>query len=205
MTLAGRFLPLALLAICAAGMAGFIERYRRNYTRSPVRLFRSGRTVQSMREAGAMVVGVFLVWQGLAQAFGLYVPLRTRLFDAPAELGVLVFLSGMSLIACAVINMGASWQMGFDQNLPPQRLIQTGVFRFSRNPIYLGMVVALLGWMLLIPTLLSLIMLTGLAIGVRRQAVEEEESLSRTFGAQFDAWARDVGRFVPWLGRLRRS
>lgn len=203
MTLPWRFVPLTLLVMCAVGMAGLIRRHGGRYGRSPVQLFRSGSTVQSIREIRIILLALVLVWQALAAAFALYVPLGTRLFAALPGPGTLVFLAGVSLVAAAITNMGASWQMGFNQDVPPAGLVTAGLFRFSRNPIYLGMVVALVGWMLLVPTLLSLIIVAGMALGVRRQALDEEGYLLRTYGAEFSAWAREVGRFVPWVGRLR--
>jgi protein-S-isoprenylcysteine O-methyltransferase Ste14 len=203
MTSPGSFIPLALLAICAAGLATFIKRYRRKYGRSPVRLFRSGRTAQNITEAQVIGLGALLFWQALAEPLRLYAPLGGRLFGALPATGMLVFILGVSLTAAGITSMGGAWQIGFDQQVRPAGLITTGPFRLSRNPIYLGMVVALIGWMLLIPTILSLIIVVGAAVGVRRQAIEEERYLSRTYGPEFSAWARQVGRLVPWIGRAR--
>ncbi len=148
-------------------------------------------------------LGALLLWQALAEPFGLYAPLGRAFFGALPATGTLVFLLGVSVTAAGITNMGEAWQIGFDQQARPVALVMTGLFRFSRNPIYLGMVVALLGWMFLIPTLLSLIIVVGTAIGVRRQAIEEEHHLSRIYGPEFSTWAREVGRFVPLIGRAR--
>ena len=56
--------------------------------------------------------------------------------------------------------------------------------------------------MLLIPAILSLVIVIGAILNLRYQALEEEEYLIRTYGPQYEAWAREVGRFVPWFGRL---
>ena len=100
--------------------------------------------------------------------------------------------------------MGASWEIPIspEQNSPAAGLITSGSFRFSRNPIYLGGIVTLVGWMLLIPALLSFIIVIAAILNLRHQALEEEEYLIRTYGPQYEAWAREVGRFVPWFGRL---
>ncbi len=148
-------------------------------------------------------LGLVLVWQALAAGFGFYVPLAGLLFAPWLKLGAAVFAAGIALIAAAISEMGPSWQMGFDQTVPEHGLVKTGVFRLSRNPIYLGLVVVFIGWLLVLPTLLSLIIVVGVALGVRRQAVDEEEYLQRTYGPEFRVWAREAGRFVPWLGRLR--
>jgi protein-S-isoprenylcysteine O-methyltransferase Ste14 len=143
------------------------------------------------------------VWQALAVGLGFYVPLAGLLFAPWPKLGGAVFAASIALIATAIADMGPSRQMGFDQTVPEYGLVRTGVFRFSRNPIYLGLDVLFVGWFLILPTLLSLIIVIGVAFGVRRQAIDEEEYLRQIYGSEFRAWAREVGRFVPWLGCLR--
>lgn len=198
-----RFVPLALLCVCGAGLVWRARRSSKRYGRSPIRLFRSGRTVQNIREIRVVGLGLVLVWQALAAGFGFYIPLASLLFAPWPKLGVAVFAVGLALIAAAIAEMGPSWQIGFDQTVPEHGLVRTGVFGLSRNPIYLGLIVLFVGWLLVVPTLLSLIIVVGVAFGVRRQAIDEEEYLQQIYGSEFRAWAREVGRFVPLLGRLR--
>ena len=199
-----RFVPLAMLAIYAAAMSGIILRYRRRYGRSAVRLSGAGGAIDRIKEAALILFGVLLVWQAVAAAFGLYVPLGNRLFDPLPALGTIVTFAGVSLILSAIATMGASWDIPIspEQSSPAAGLITSGPFRFSRNPIYLGMIVTMVGWMLLIPALLSFIIVIGAVLNLRHQALEEEEYLIRTYGPQYEAWAREVGRFIPWFGRL---
>ena len=59
-----------------------------------------------------------------------------------------------------------------------------GLYRVSRNPIFLGMFASLAGLAILLPTAASVAMLV-LAIGcVRAQVLEEEAYLLRTYGAR---------------------
>ncbi len=196
-------MPLALLCVCGTGLVWRARQSSKRYGRSPIRLFHSGRTVQNIREIRVVGLGLVLAWQALAAGFGFYVPFAGLLFAPWPELGAAVFAAGIALIATAIAAMGPSWQMGFDQTVPEHGLVRTGVFRLSRNPIYLGLDVLFVGWLLVLPTLLSLMIVIGVALGVRRQAIDEEDYLQRTYGLEFRAWAREVGRFVPWLGRLR--
>lgn len=196
-------MPLALLCVCGAALVWRAHRHTKKYGRSAIRLFRSGRTVQNIREIRVVGLGLVLGWQALAAGFGFYVPLAGLLFAPRPKLGMAVFAAGIALVAAAIARMGPSWQMGFDQTVPEHGLVKTGVFSLSRNPIYLGLIVMFIGWLLVLPTLLSLIIVVGVALGVRRQAIDEEKYLQRTYGAEFRVWAREVGRFVPWLGRLR--
>ena len=199
-----RFVPLAMLAIYAAVMSGIILQYRRRYGRSPIRLSGSGGAMDGIKEAALILFGVLLVWQAVAAAFGLSIPLGNRLFDPLPALGTIVTFAGGSLIISAIAAMGASWEIPIsaEQNNPAAGLITSGPFRFSRNPIYLGFGITIVGWMLLIPAILSFIIVIGAMLNLRHQALEEEEYLIRTYGSRYEAWAREVGRFVPWFGRL---
>ena len=203
MTPFSRFIPVALLCVCGAGLVWRAGRSSKRYGRSPIRLFHSGRTVQNIREIRVVGLGLVLVYQAFATGFGFYIPLAGLLFVPWPKSGVAVFALGVALIATAIADMGPSWQMGFDQTVPEHGLVRTGVFRLSRNPIYLGLDLLFIGWLLVLPTLLSAIILVGVALGVRRQAIDEEEYLQRTYSSEFRVWASEVGRFVPWLGRLR--
>ena len=76
-----------------------------------------------------------------------------------------------------------------------------GVFRFSRNPMYLGLLLLLIGWAVwlgsaspwLVPPLFVII-LTFV------QIIPEEQALSRNFGEQYVSYRESVAR---WIGFRR--
>jgi protein-S-isoprenylcysteine O-methyltransferase Ste14 len=113
-------------------------------------------------------------------------------------------LAGIGIVGTfiAQMQMGASWRIGVD---PGERteLVTDGLFSLSRNPIYLFMVVAWLGFGILVPTWLMLaagvLLIVGLEIQVR---LVEEPHMRRIAGEPYEAWAKRVGRFLPGLGRL---
>ena len=58
---------------------------------------------------------------------------------------------------------------------PTTTLVTTGLYRFSRNPIYLGMTLAYLGVTLLADSLVALVVLPLVLIFVRFGVIEREE------------------------------
>jgi protein-S-isoprenylcysteine O-methyltransferase Ste14 len=103
----------------------------------------------------------------------------------------------------AQMAMGASWRIGVD---PTERtaLITGGVFSLSRNPIYAFMIVAWIGFAVLVPTWLALAAVILLILGLELQVrLVEEPHLLRSHGESFRRYAAEVGRFVPGLGRVR--
>jgi len=88
--------------------------------------------------------------------------------------------------------------------IQPERasaLVVSGVYQLSRNPMYLGLVLCLTGWTLLVgsPIFLPLVWLFMRLLDVV-QIAPEENALRARFGASYDAYARQVNR---WVGRRR--
>lgn len=76
-------------------------------------------------------------------------------------------------------------------------LLATGVFRRSRNPIYLGMALILLGWVLRLDAPLALPLVPVFVwIIERRFIAPEEAALSRRFGAQFQRYTQATRRWL---------
>jgi protein-S-isoprenylcysteine O-methyltransferase Ste14 len=117
--------------------------------------------------------------------------------------GMVLFGLGLTLTLLAQGAMGASWRIGVD---PHERtgLVTGGLFGVVRNPIYSGMIPAIIGLALVSPTVLSLAGAFAVIVGIEIQVrAVEEPHLLRSHGDAYEAYASRVGRFVPGLGRLR--
>ncbi len=80
---------------------------------------------------------------------------------------------------------------------PPQRLVTSGPYRFSRNPMYLAVVTILAGWWILWDSRTLLIYSVVLACSFHlRILIAEEPWAARTFGAE---WAAYRARVPRWL------
>src|SRR5438034_497488 len=62
--------------------------------------------------------------------------------------GVLFCLAGLLLLSWSLVSFGRSFRVGIDTD-HPDKLITTGVFAFSRNPIYVAFVLILIGQFLI--------------------------------------------------------
>ena len=193
-----RFVPLLgiLLMIGAAFCWRPWLQYRRHGNWGVI-LFRSGRWGQHVRDA--MLVAFTLVILGQA-ADAAARPGRIALWFLPIELaGIALLFGGIALVVVAQLQMGASWRIGIDEG-PAPGMVTGGLYRLSRNPIYVGLVSVVLGYTLLLPTKLSVAMLVGCLVAVWQQVRTEEAYLSRTYGDGFREYARRVGRFLPRIG-----
>jgi protein-S-isoprenylcysteine O-methyltransferase Ste14 len=126
-----------------------------------------------------------------------------QVFADPRPIGWLVLALG------AVIGLPCVWEFAwrglgtpapFD---PPRKLVVTGPYRFVRNPMYLGMGLAIIGEAIVFPhaTLLLLVMMVIMWGFVSAFVIAyEEPTLRRLFGADYENYCRSVHR---WLPRLR--
>lgn len=140
------------------------------------------------------------LWSGLLQVLGSE-RLGVLAVPAPVALvGLAVGLAGLGVVVIAQAQMGASWRIGIDDQ--PTPLVTHGLFRVSRNPIYLGMLLLTVGVALVAPSGWTVVggLLAYVVVGFQARA--EEEHLARLHGDAFVAWASRVGRFLPWFGRL---
>lgn len=78
-------------------------------------------------------------------------------------------------------------------------LVTDGVFRFSRNPIYLGMVLLLAGWAVWLGSASPWVIPPLFAVFITAvQIVPEERALGLRFGEKYRAYQSRVAR---WIGR----
>ena len=136
----------------------------------------------------------------LADVIGVWDALDTT----PAHFsGTILCVAGILGTFVAQMAMGSSWRIGVD---PSERteLVTGGIFASMRNPIYTFMIVAWVGFALLVPTWVALaagvLLVSGIQIQVR---AVEEPFMTQVHGETYLAWARRVGRFIPGVGRLR--
>ena len=201
-------LPLiAVLAFYGLGFGWRTWVQLRRYGSSGIVLFRSGRPGQHLREALFVVLAVALLAEAALAAVaprrlpGL-VPLAPVTAGVLRATGTVMVLGATALMLAAQLDLGASWRVGIDEGARPG-LVTGGLYRYSRNPIYVAMLTALLGFALLLPSWISLGLLIGAGLGIRRHVRDEEAYLARTYGEEYRRYAARVGRFVPGVGRLR--
>jgi len=82
------------------------------------------------------------------------------------------------------------------------RLVITGSYRWSRNPMYLGMLAILIGWAMLLGSLSPWLMIVAFErLIVLWQIRPEEAALAKKFGTDFSLYSQQVNR---WFGRNSR-
>jgi protein-S-isoprenylcysteine O-methyltransferase Ste14 len=200
-----RFLPLAgILSVFFIGVLGRALLQQARF--GTWGIVRSGlrERAQVARAAGFGLVFVLLGIQGFFRASRLVAVgadtwLSPQVTLTLAIVGTIVLTGGLVLFVTAQWQMGASWRIGIDE-ATKLGLVETGLFRLSRNPIYLALLTIVAGYVALLPTLWSLVLWLAAYLLVRLQIAAEERYLRLSYGEAYEAYARRVGRLIPCFG-----
>ena len=123
---------------------------------------------------------------------------RPPALGAPQAVALAVGAVGAALALWCVLTfalVGRGTPAPFD---PPRRLVVRGPYRRVRNPMYLGAAVALGAAALFYRSLALLAFTAGFLVVTHVFVIGyEEPTLRRMFGAEYEAYCRDVRRWRP--------
>jgi protein-S-isoprenylcysteine O-methyltransferase Ste14 len=117
----------------------------------------------------------------------------------PAAISALAFIVvGIVLLAACILEFARTGRGTLSPLDPPRRLVIRGLYRYVRNPMYLSVTLIVLGEALLARS-------TGLIVywAIWFAAVNlfvigyEEPTLRHQFGASYDQYTSQVGRWIP--------
>jgi protein-S-isoprenylcysteine O-methyltransferase Ste14 len=142
-----------------------------------------------------VIVLVVSVYAFSPFAYTYTVPIQRLEHRWLAWLGVLLLLLSFVWTVVAQAQMGEAWRIGIDSKHQTP-LVEKGAFRISRNPIFLGMMITLLGLFLTIPNALTLLafVLGVVLIGV--QVRLEEEYLAQVHPDAYPEYRQRVRRWL---------
>jgi protein-S-isoprenylcysteine O-methyltransferase Ste14 len=81
--------------------------------------------------------------------------------------------------------------------VPPERIVSQGPYRFTRNPMYLGHLIFLLGVAITFRSWLAVLILAARALWFHRRVLQDEARLERIFAAEYDSYRARVKRWIP--------
>jgi len=92
----------------------------------------------------AVIVALVVIYAFIPSAYQYVMPIHSLERTSVRLTGFILLLVSLMWTVVAQAQMGNSWRIGIDTE-HRTKLVQTGVFRLSRNPIFVGMIVTLLG------------------------------------------------------------
>lgn len=109
-------------------------------------------------------------------------------------LGVLGAVKGIILLIVAMVTLRDSWKGGIDYRQKVE-LVTKGIYRYSRNPGFLGFDLFFIGLFLQFPNLWTLIGVVVLVLLLHLQILEEEKFLMTTGGEAYLAYRKRTRRY----------
>ena len=109
--------------------------------------------------------------------------------------GFLIGLLGDGIFLLSVLCMKDSWRAGIPDK-DKTALVTTGIYRFSRNPAFLGFDLMYVGVLLLYGNLLTLGFSVFAIVMLHLQILQEERYLVNTFGAPYQEYCLHVFRYL---------
>jgi protein-S-isoprenylcysteine O-methyltransferase Ste14 len=119
-----------------------------------------------------------------------------------APVGIPVLLIGCAVLGWCVRDFFVSGRGTLAPWDPPRRLVRNGLYRYSRNPMYVGVLLITTGWAIGFGSWTiagyTVVLLAGFHL---RVLLHEEPWLARTFGAEWTKYRAQVPRWLVRTGR----
>ena len=88
---------------------------------------------------------------------------------------------------------------GRGMQAPPERIITSGPYRYTRNPMYLGHLIFMMGLVLTFWSWFALILLATRAAWFHQRVLGDEHRLEARFGIEYAAYRSQVNRWIPGI------
>ena len=193
-------LPLICFIVCAVLIFGFrVGLQLRRTGDHGLRLAQQRSTAAELAATGLQACGLLGVLVLTVLDTISYLPGQLDLGSAGAITGVAVCALAVAVTMRSQYEMGDAWRIGVDAS-EKNPLVTEGMFKLSRNPIYSGMLLVGMGFVILVPHVLmvccAVLSYIGFEIQVRKV---EEPYLRSVHGQSYLEYCRNVGRYLPRL------
>jgi protein-S-isoprenylcysteine O-methyltransferase Ste14 len=120
-------------------------------------------------------------------------------FPTMHEDGLILMALGVAAFIVAVVTMQNNWRAGFNEQ-QNTKLVTGGIYRFSRNPAFVGFDLLYIGCALASPPVLNIAVTLAALILFHLQILSEERFLTAQFGDEYTSYRKTVMRY---LGRRK--
>lgn len=141
------------------------------------------------------VVAVLVYSVGPTNWYAYLGPLAWLEMPMVTAVGLILLVFAFIWVLIAQSQMGSSWRIGIDEKHKTE-LVTSGIFRISRNPIFLGIRLNLLGLFLVMPNALTLALWLLGDVAIQLQVFLEEEHLLQQHGAAYQQYQMKTARYL---------
>ena len=143
-------------------------------------------------------VGVVLVMAALMWFVAGIVPALEFVLPAREFVAVIFAVVGLVTGVMGIVSFGrAKTTVNPMKPDSASSLVVSGIYQYSRNPMYLGLLLILVGWAAYLSNVLAFLILPGFILYMNRFQIEpEERALTSLFGQDFIAYKSRVRRWL---------
>lgn len=109
-------------------------------------------------------------------------------------IGLAAAFTGVLFFSVAVYTMRDSWRAGIPENEHTE-FVTNGIYRWSRNPAFLGFDLTYIGLLLMFCNPVLAVCTCFSVVMLHLQIRQEEIYLENTFGREYNAYKKQVGRY----------
>lgn len=110
-------------------------------------------------------------------------------------IGLLMMAVGLSFFVLSMIWMKKSWRVGIDKNTKT-KLITNGIYKYSRNPAFVGFNLMFMGLFLTFPNIATLSVWILNAFSIHILILHEEKHLENVFQEQYQMYKNKTPRYI---------
>lgn len=142
-------------------------------------------------------VALALIFAGVMAAVAYSLP-GAVLLPFKQVIAILLVLAGITVAVAGVLAFRRH-KTTVNPLTPEQSsaLVATGIYRVSRNPMYLGFLLILSGWAVFLANIVAVLLLPLFVVYMNRfQILPEEQALAQRFGPSFAVYCQSVRRWL---------
>lgn len=198
------YLPYSVLALAVLALFYGIYFVKMGVQRRHgIRTRQIGRRKEKGLHRVEVLMGIATLCAPAAQVVS--IALRWGVLPAGARLtGFCTALLGDLIFLISVVCMRDSWRAGIPDR-DQTELVTTGIYRFSRNPAFLGFDMMYVGVFLMYANPLTAVCSLFAIVMLHLQILQEERFLAATFGEAYLAYRARVFRYLGRRNRPRRA
>ena len=118
-------------------------------------------------------------------------------------LGVILVIIGIVINSVAIMNLGYKYSDDNTENI--NKLVKTGIYAYTRNPMYLGQAIIVVGLFIVFPFTILLIPVFLFVFALYSRAKTEEKELYEKFGGEYIQYMAEVSFLIPNPIRMIKS
>lgn len=147
-----------------------------------------------------VIFWVVLISLFIPRYYSVFIPVSFLQSDLLTILGCILLFISLTIGIISARELGNSWRVGILEDQKTE-LVQTGIYRFCRNPYFLSYFIMFLAPFLIVPSVILLLVIIATIFYFHHMVKNEEKYLEKVHGLEYKNYCKKVGRYLPNIRR----